>query len=148
VTDRLVNAGTAVALIGIVVFIAVMFISPPVSQVFSEHEDLIGGTPEPPAFDLRAVQAHFAAECAWPTYDADPFCKEVDVDGMTGAGDTLYVPTSLNGEAYDRAMAICDLVALAHEDEAGRDLGYTVIVVQKQNGGSHFPGGFESRCEQ
>jgi len=107
--------------------------------VACEAVEYIEVTPEPPSFDLNAVQAHFASECAapFPRFD-DSFCDEIRIQVMAGEGGTLFAPTTLNGQEFDRALAICGQVASAHFDALGRDLGYTFVSILKQNGYRHF----------
>ena len=104
-------------------------------------------TPEPPMFNVSAVQAHFAAECIAPGLVDYSFCQEVRVQAMRGEGYTLYVPTTLNGQGYDRAIAICGQLADWHFDSEGNDLGYVSIAVQKHNGGPRFANRQTATCE-
>jgi hypothetical protein len=104
-------------------------------------------TPQPPTFNVSAVQAHFAAECMAPGVVHDSFCQEVRVQAMRGEGDTLYVPTTLNGQGYDRAVAICDQFADWQSDPEGNDLGYASIAVVKRHGGPRFANGQTATCE-
>jgi hypothetical protein len=101
--------------------------------------------PAPPAYDLDAVKAHFAAECDTPSSVSDLICEAVKIDRMTGEGRSLRVPTTLGGQRYDDAVAICHLLALAHFDQ-GRDLGYHEITVLKRDGRARFLGSDPVTC--
>lgn len=93
-------------------------------------------TPELPAFDVEAVRSNFADECRDPGVVDDLFCEQVKITEMSGTGSVLNVPTTLNAVADDRASAICDMLALAHFDADGEDLGYEFIGVLDQDGGN------------
>jgi hypothetical protein len=105
------------------------------TTIYSNHEDLIVGTPAPATFDVSAVQAHFAAACEAQVVVDRHFCRRTRIEDMRGEGDTLYVPTTLTYRGGDRAVAICDQLAVAHVDEDGRDLGYRTIDVRYRAGG-------------
>lgn len=93
--------------------------------------------PEPPAFDLATVKTNFADECKDPIVFDDVFCQQVEIGQMTGEGDILTVPTTLNAAATERAAAICDQIARAHYDsETGKDLGYEIIGILDKDGGN------------
>lgn len=90
------------------------------------------------AFDLALVQSNYRAECGDPIIVDDLFCQQVDIDGMIGAGDILFVPTGLSAVGmYDRASVICEMVLVAHFDGAtGHDLGYRTVSILDMNGGN------------
>lgn len=93
-------------------------------------------TTAPVGFDLRLVQSNFASECKHPIIVDKAFCKQVLINGMSATGTILNVPTTLNGTAHARAVAICDMVALAHFDgDTGADLGYHTVGVLDKDGG-------------
>ena len=52
--------------------------------------------------------------------------------------DTVYVLTSLTGEGYQSAVAICGQLARWHYDGEGKDLGYASIAIAKRRGGPTF----------
>jgi hypothetical protein len=108
--------------------------------VACEAEDWVVVTPEPPAFDVGAVQAAYLSECAASIAVDELFCEEVRIRKMSGEGDTLYVPTALKGRDAARAAAICNQLAIGHFDPRGNDFGYTVIAIVKRNGGELFQG--------
>jgi hypothetical protein len=112
-----------------------------------EAVPFINETTEPPAFDLSAVQTHFATECGAPSprFD-DRFCQTVRPDRLEGEGGALFVRTTLRGRDYDFAVAICVQLAGAHFDSVGRDLGYMSVTIVKENGGEHFLGGNAAHC--
>jgi hypothetical protein len=101
--------------------------------------------PAPPAYDLDAAKAHFAARCDMPTTVFDLVCESVRIERMAGEGYSLRVPTRLGGRRYDDAVAICRLLALAHFDQ-GRDLGYVDITVLKRDGRPTFLGSPPVHC--
>jgi hypothetical protein len=111
-----------------------------------EAAPFINETPEPPAFDVGAVQAHFVAQCAAPTIVDGLFCSQVKIGEMHGEGDTLHVPTTLRGKELERATAICDQVAMAHVGSDGRDLGYTTIAMGSRIGGRNLFRGIHLSC--
>ena len=89
-----------------------------------------------PSFDVMLVKANFTDKCKDPIVVDDTFCQQVTIDGMTGTGTTLTVPTGLNAASTARASAICDQIAIAHFDATtGDDLGYTTIRVLDLKGG-------------
>lgn len=146
-SERVSNGVISVALIGFVVLAAYMFITPPISQIYSDHENLISEpTPEPPAFDLGAVRARFVTECEAPVVVDGLFCEQVEFHGMRGEGHSLHVPTTLRGKDYDRAVAICNQVAIAHFDGHGRDLGYVSITVGSRIAGRNVWQGRHVAC--
>ena len=93
-------------------------------------------TPEPPAFDLAAVQASFTAECQSPIVVDELFCEQVQIEQMRAEGNILNVPTTLNPAADDRGRAICEQLQVAHFDGEGNDLGYEFIGIEDRNGGN------------
>jgi hypothetical protein len=96
-------------------------------------------TPEPAAFDLSLVRAHFTGECIHPTFDADEACQRMDIDGMTADGSILNIPTDLNPSNVDRAREYCRLPATSHYGAAkGEDLGYHTIRILDYNGGTLY----------
>ena len=105
--------------------------------VACEALEFVYVTPEPPSFDVSAVRAHFTAECADPVVVDDLFCQEVRIQDMRGEGDTLHVRTTLKGDGYQRAVAICAQLARWHYD-SGNDLGYASIAIAKRRGGPTF----------
>ena len=86
-------------------------------------------TPEPPSFDLSAVQATYTAGCGPPRTAVGLVCQQLRIHRMSAEGDTLTVRTRLSAEDRDRAAAICDQLAIAHFDREGRDLGYQFIEI-------------------
>jgi hypothetical protein len=54
---------------------------------------------------------------------------------MTATGDILNVPTGLNAAATDQASNLCAMLARAHFDGSGRDLGYHIIGILDKDGG-------------
>jgi hypothetical protein len=55
---------------------------------------------------------------------------------MSAEGNTLYVPTTLDASARDRAEVICDQIAIAHFDAEGVDLGFEFVGVLDEDGGN------------
>jgi hypothetical protein len=92
--------------------------------------------PAGPAFDVAAVQANLRAECEDPIVLDELLCTQVDIDGLSADEDILYVPTTLNADADQRAGAICDQLALAHFDGDGNDLGYKFVGILDRDGGN------------
>ena len=96
------------------------------------------GTPEPASFDLGLVQAHFAAECANPSFDREYACQRVDVGRMSADGSLLNVPTDLDPSARrdGRADEVCQFPAAVHYGSTGEDLGYRSVAIIGANGGN------------
>ena len=92
-------------------------------------------TPEAPAFHLSNVKASFTNACVNSTVADSLFCEEVHIGGMSSDGVTLKVPTTLDAGARDRAAVICDLVARAHLNGVGRELGFKFVGVLDRDGG-------------
>jgi hypothetical protein len=89
------------------------------------------------SFDLDRVKSNFEEECSALIAVDETFCDQVDIDGMTADGTILNVPTALNPEATDRALAICEVFASVHFDGAtGDDLGYETIGILDMDGGN------------
>jgi hypothetical protein len=103
--------------------------SQPTATADSQH------TQQAASIDIAAVRANFTDECKVSIVVDDLFCTQVKVDAMTADGTTLIVPTTLNAAATDRAAALCDMLAVAHSDGNGNDLGYGSISILDEDGG-------------
>jgi len=88
-----------------------------------------------PVFDVAAVKASFTEECKSPIVVDDLFCEQVKIAGITGEGQILNVPTTLNAASTARAAVICKQLTFAHFDGAGKDLGYRIVGVLNKDGG-------------
>ena len=97
--------------------------------VACEAIEYVHVTPEPPSFDLSAVQATYAAGCGPQRTAVGLVCQQLRIHRMSAEGDTLTVRTRLSAEDGDRAAAICDQLAIAHFDSAGSNLGYEFIEI-------------------
>ena len=92
-------------------------------------------TPESPTFHLANVKASFTNACVNATVADKLFCDQIHIGGMSSDGVTLNVPTTLNAAARERAAVICDLVARAHLNGVGRELGFKFVGVLDRDGG-------------
>ena len=95
-----------------------------------------GDSPEPAAFDLALVKAHFTDECTTPTFDVEYACQQMDIDGMSADGSILNIPTALDPSAGrdGRADEVCHFPATVHYDRTGDDLGYDTIAILGAHG--------------
>lgn len=105
---------------------------------FCERTALDAAVEPPPPFDLAAVKARFAAECEDPTVLGDETCDLIDIDGMHGGGDNLFVPLLFPQRNRERAQAVCEQIASAHDDLDVESLGYEIVVIEGRNGIHHL----------
>jgi hypothetical protein len=68
--------------------------------------------------DLEAVKMMYTDACHDPTVFDTKLCAQVNIQGMTAEERTLAVPTTLGPADKDRADAICDQMAFAHDQSA------------------------------
>lgn len=101
-------------------------------------------TPAPvevPAFDLARVKSTWSEDCESRHDVTDKqFCADVQISGMSAEGAILNVPTKLSSEERNRnrAQDIYRLLAFAHFDTEGRDLGYQFIGIFDSAGGNPY----------
>ena len=92
----------------------------------------------PPPFDLSAVKSKFEQECENPTVLDDQTCDLINIDGMHAGHDNLLVPLLYPKRNRDRAQAVCEELAAAHDDLDVEPLGYEIVVIEGRHGVHHL----------